>query len=110
MAGGLLVIAPLVMILFRQKYPLRSFDWNIALLRFINRVGAYLLLLRDEYPSTDDEQHVHLENRLPGRPDPAQPVVALRYWWMSRLSSLTCHVIDADQLAERRHADRVVPA
>ena len=68
MAGGLLVIAPLLMILFRQKYPRWWFDWNVALLRFINRVGAYLLLLRDDYPSTDDEQNVHLEVDYPDVP------------------------------------------
>lgn len=63
--GGLLFVAPLVMILFRQKYPRWWFDWNLALLRFTNRVGAYLLLLRDEYPSTDEEQTVHLDFPYP---------------------------------------------
>lgn len=63
--GGLLFGAPLVMILFRQKYPRWWFDWNLELLRFSNRVSAYFLLLRDEYPSTDDEQAVHLEIPYP---------------------------------------------
>ncbi len=63
--GGLLFAAPLVMILFRQKYPRWWFDWNLQLLRFSNRVGAYLALLRDEYPSTDEEQAVHLEIQYP---------------------------------------------
>ena len=53
------------MILFRQKYPRWWFDWNLELLRFTNRVGAYLFLLRDEYPSTDEEQAVHLEMPYP---------------------------------------------
>ena len=66
--GGALFLAPLLMILFRQKYPRWWFDWNVALLRFINRVGAYLLLLRDDYPSTDDEQNVHLEVDYPDVP------------------------------------------
>jgi hypothetical protein len=64
-AGGLLVAGPLLMILFRQKYPRWWFDWNVALWRFQNRVAAYLLLLRDEYPSTDDEQAVHLDVPYP---------------------------------------------
>ena len=64
-AGGLLVGAPALMILFRQKYPRWWFDWNYALMRFQNRVGAYMFLLRDEYPSTDDEQAVHLEIPYP---------------------------------------------
>jgi hypothetical protein len=64
-AGGLLFAAPLLMILFRQKYPRWWFDWNLQLLRFENRVAAYLLLLRDEYPSSDDEQRVHLDIDYP---------------------------------------------
>lgn len=63
--SGLLFLAPLVMILFRQKYPRWWFDWNLNVLRFSNRVGAYALLLRDEYPSTDEEQSVHLEIPYP---------------------------------------------
>lgn len=64
-AGGLLFFAPLLMILFREKYPRWWFDWNLALLRLHNRVGAFLLLLRDEYPSTDEEQAVHLDMAYP---------------------------------------------
>ena len=63
--GGLLVLAPMLMIVFQQKYPRWWFDWNRALLRFSNRVTAYLLLMDDEYPSTEDEQHVHLEVEYP---------------------------------------------
>jgi hypothetical protein len=65
--GGvsLLVIPPLLMILFRQKYPRWWFDWNLELLRFSNRVGAYFGLLSDVYPSTDEEQYVHLEIPYP---------------------------------------------
>jgi hypothetical protein len=53
------------MILFRQKYPRWWFDWNQELLRFENRVGAYLALLDDRYPSTDEHQSVRLELRYP---------------------------------------------
>ena len=63
--AGLLVLAPLLMILFRRKYPRWGFDWNLQLLRFQNRVNVYLFLLRDEYPSTDEEQAVHLDMRYP---------------------------------------------
>jgi hypothetical protein len=65
LAGGLLFAAPLFLIVFRNKYPRWWFDWNLQLLRFENRVGAYLLLLRDEYPATDDEQAVHLDIDYP---------------------------------------------
>ncbi|MGZ4665930.1 MAG: DUF4389 domain-containing protein [Frankiaceae bacterium] len=62
---ALLFLPPLLLILFRDKYPRWWFDWNLQLLRFENRVSSYLLLLRDEYPSTDEEQAVHLEIRYP---------------------------------------------
>ena len=51
-AGGILTLPTLLMLVFRQKYPRWWFDWNVALTRFSYRVTAYLLLLRDEYPST----------------------------------------------------------
>ena len=57
--------ATALMLLFRQRYPRWWFDFQIALARFSYRVGAYGLLLRDEYPSTEDEQAVHLELDYP---------------------------------------------
>ena len=63
--GGTLFIPVLLMILFRRKYPRWWFDWNRELLRFSNRVGAYVLLLNDRYPSTDEEQYVRLELDYP---------------------------------------------
>ena len=63
--AGLLSVPLLLMILFRQKYPRWWFDWNINLLRFSNRVTAYLALLDDRYPSTDEEQAVHLNLAYP---------------------------------------------
>ena len=62
---ALLFLPPLLLILFRNKYPRWWFDWNLQLLRFENRVSSYVLLLRDEYPSTDEEQAVHLDIRYP---------------------------------------------
>jgi uncharacterized protein DUF4389 len=64
-AGGTLVFAPLVMILFRQKYPRWWFDWNLQLLRFSSRVGVFLALMDDTYPSTDEEQAVRLDFPYP---------------------------------------------
>ena len=63
--GGLLFLAPLLMIVFRQKYPRWWFDWNRELLRFSNRVGVYLALMDDRYPSTDEPQGVTLELPYP---------------------------------------------
>jgi hypothetical protein len=64
-AGGLLFLGPLLMILFRQKYPRWWFDWNLELQRFSNRVGAYLALMDDRYPATDQHQSVHLDYPYP---------------------------------------------
>lgn len=64
-ASGLLFLAPLLMILFQQKYPRWWFDWNRELLRFSNRVTVYLALMDDRYPSTDEEQSVHLDFLYP---------------------------------------------
>ena len=63
--AGVLFFATLLMIVFRQKYPRWWYDWNLNLLRFANRVGAYALLLDDTYPSTDEEQSVHLDFPYP---------------------------------------------
>jgi uncharacterized protein DUF4389 len=64
-AGGLLFFGPLLMILFRQKYPRWWFDWNLELQRFGNRVWVYLALMDDRYPSTTDHQSVRLEYPVP---------------------------------------------
>jgi hypothetical protein len=63
--GGVLFAPVLLMILFRQKYPRWWYDWNLQLSRFLMRVAAYGQLLRDEYPSTDEEQAVHLDFAYP---------------------------------------------
>ncbi len=64
-SAGLLVVPVLLMILFRRKYPRWWFDWHLELARFSTRVWAYLLLMRDEYPSTDEEQAVRLDLDYP---------------------------------------------
>ena len=63
--GGVLFLAPLLMIVFRQKYPRWWYDWNLELLRFSNRIAAYLALMDDRYPSTDEQQAVTLDFDYP---------------------------------------------
>ena len=63
--AGSISFATLLMLLFRQRYPRWWFDFQLALTRFSWRVGAYFLLLRDEYPSTEDQQAVHLDVDYP---------------------------------------------
>ena len=67
-SGGIaagLFVATLLMILFRQRYPRWWFDFARELTRFSARIGAYFLLLTDEYPSTVEEQRIHLELDYP---------------------------------------------
>jgi hypothetical protein len=80
---GLLVIPPLLLILFREKYPRWWFDWNLELLRFINRVGAYFALLSDRYPSTDDHQYVRLDIRYPDVPRELNRWLPLVKWLLA---------------------------
>jgi Domain of unknown function (DUF4389) len=62
---GVLFLPTLLMILFRQKYPKWWFDWNLAITRFGYRVISYFSLFTDVYPSTDEEQSVHLDISYP---------------------------------------------
>ena len=64
-AAAVLVLGPLLMILFRQKYPRWWYDWNLEVMRFENRIAAYLALMNDRYPSTDEHQSVHLDFAYP---------------------------------------------
>jgi hypothetical protein len=82
-AGGLLVAAPAMMIIFRQKYPRWWFDWNLELQRFANRVIAYLALMDDRYPSTDEEQGVHLDYAYPDVPNDLGRFLPLIKWLLA---------------------------
>jgi len=63
--GGLVFLSLVLMLVFRQKYPRWWFDWNLNFLRFSYRVAAFVFLLDDRYPSTDEEQSVHLDFPYP---------------------------------------------
>ena len=80
---GLLVVAPALMILFRQKYPRWWFDWNVNLLAFTNRVGAYCFLLTDVYPATDEDQSVHLTVPYPDVPNDLNRWLPLVKWLLA---------------------------
>lgn len=61
-SSGSLIFVPIVlMLLIRKKYPRWWYEWNVEFLRFANRIGVYVLLMDDEYPSTDERQAVHLD-------------------------------------------------
>jgi len=99
---GLLFLPVLLMLVFRQKYPRWWFDWNLSLSRFLARVGAYAALLRDEYPSTDEEQAVHLDYAYPDatKLDRLLPIVkwflAIPHWFVLAflwLGAVVCVII-----------------
>jgi hypothetical protein len=79
-AGGLLFLGPLLMILFRQKYPRWWFDWNLELQRFTNRVLVYVLLMDDRYPSSDQEQGLRLDYVYPDVPRELNRFLPLVKW------------------------------
>jgi len=62
---GLVVLPLVLMILFRRKYPKWWYDWNLNFVGFMYRVDAFIYLLTDVYPSTDEEQSVHVELPYP---------------------------------------------
>lgn len=81
--GGLLVLPLILMILFRKKYPRWWFDWNINLYKFITRVDTYFLLLNDIYPSTDEEQYVHIDIRYPDAQSELKRGMPLVKWFLA---------------------------
>ena len=82
-AGGALFAGPLLMILFRRKYPRWWFDWNLELQRFGGRVVAYLALMDDRYPSTDDHQAVRLDYAYPDAARDLNRWLPLAKWFLA---------------------------
>lgn len=82
-AAGLVVLPTILMLLFRQKYPKWWFDWNIALTKFSTRASAYIALLRDEYPSTDEEQAVHIDIPYPDAKQDLNRWLPLVKWFLA---------------------------
>jgi Domain of unknown function (DUF4389) len=82
-ATGLLFLAPLLMIVFRQKYPRWWYDWNLELQRFTNRIGVYLALMDDQYPSTDERQSVRLDYPYPDAKEGLNRWLPLVKWFLA---------------------------
>ena len=82
-AGGVLFLATVLMILFRRKYPRWWFDFHLELSRFSTRVWSYLALMSDEYPSTDEEQYVHLELDYPDAKEDLNRWLPLVKWLLA---------------------------
>jgi uncharacterized membrane protein len=82
-AGGVLVVPVLLMVVFRQKYPRWWFDFNLQLTRFSTRVMSYLALMSDRYPSTDEEQSVHLDLDYPNVKQDLNRWLPLVKWFLA---------------------------
>lgn len=81
--AGFVVVPTVLMILFRKKYPRWWFDWNLALTKFATRVLSYLILLTDEYPSTDQDQAVHIEIPYPDAKNELRRGMPLIKWFLA---------------------------
>jgi hypothetical protein len=91
LAGGVLFVAPLLMIVFRRKYPRWWFDWNLELQRFTNRLTVYLSLMDDRYPATDDHQSVRLDYTYPDDPNRWLPLIK---WLLALPHYIVLFVLD----------------
>ena len=80
---GSLFAATAVMILFRQRYPKWWYNFNLELNRFNTRVASYLFLLTDKYPSTEEQQSVHLEINYPDAKKDLNRFLPLVKWFLA---------------------------
>ncbi len=78
-----LTVATALMLIVRKRYPRWWFDFQLELARFGNRVGAYMALLTDDYPSTVEEQSVHLDVDYPNVELELNPWLALVKWLLA---------------------------
>jgi hypothetical protein len=102
-SGGVVFLPTVFMLLFSRRYPRWWFDWNLQLTMFSARVGAYLALLRDEYPSTEDEQAVHIAIPYPDAARELSRWLPLIKWflaiphyvvlWFLGIAALCCIVL-----------------
>ncbi|MBM3670474.1 MAG: DUF4389 domain-containing protein, partial [Actinobacteria bacterium] len=80
---GSLFLVTLLLILFRKRYPKWWFDFVLALNRFSLRISAYIALLTDKYPSTEDEQNIHLELDYPDAQTDLKRGMPLVKWFLA---------------------------
>ena len=80
---GSLFFVTLLLLLFRKKYPKWWFDFNLALHQFAARISAYVLLITDRYPSTDEQQNVHLDVPYPNAQTELNRGLPLVKWFLA---------------------------
>ncbi len=82
-AGGIVFVPTVLLLVFARRYPRWWFDWNMALTRFSVRVGAYMALLSDEYPSVEEEQAVHISIPYPDAAGGLNQWLPLVKWFLA---------------------------
>jgi uncharacterized membrane protein len=82
-AGLLLFLPVLALLVLRQKYPRWWFDFNLLLVRLEARIYSYLFLLRDEYPSVDQDQAVRLDIAYPDAKNDLNRWLPLVKWFLA---------------------------
>lgn len=92
--AGVVFLPPLLMLVGRGRYPGWWFSWNLEMTRFGTRVAAYLLLMDDRYPSTEDQQAVHLELVDPGREPELSRGLPLVRWLLALPHYLVLALLD----------------
>jgi len=80
---GALFGATVLMIVFRQRYPRWWFDFAKEFTRFEARIIAYMALLTDQYPATEDEQAVHLDMDFPNVEQDLNRWLPLIKWFLA---------------------------
>jgi hypothetical protein len=80
---GSLFLVTLLLMLFRHKYPKWWFDFNVALHRFAWRITSYFLVITDRYPSTDEDQNVHLDVPYPDAKNELNRFLPLVKWLLA---------------------------
>lgn len=78
-----LSVATLLLILFRRRYPRWWFDFALELTRFTTRIGAYVALLTDRYPSTVEHQAVALDLDYPNVEQDLNRWLPLVKWFLA---------------------------
>jgi hypothetical protein len=81
--AAILFISVLLMLVFRRKYPRWWYDWNLQWTRFATRVAAYLFLMDDRYPSTDEEQYVQVNFPYPDAERDVSQFMPLVKWLLA---------------------------
>ena len=79
----MLFLPVLALLVLRQKYPRWWFDFNVQLVRLTMRIESYVFLLRDEYPSVDDEQAVHVDIVYPDARNDLNRWLPLVKWFLA---------------------------